>query len=160
MIRKLIPRRDKSPLAKPVPEPMSDVMIDLETLGRRPGCVVLSIGAVEFGPAGLGREFYIVLDIFGQKSLGLHEDPDTLAWWEAQSIEARQVLTQARDPKLPKFGLSLDLFNEWLSPIGFKRVKVWGATVQTSTTPSSAASMARWIRHHRGTSGTTAVTGP
>jgi hypothetical protein len=126
MIRKLIPRRDKSPLAKPVPEPMSDVMIDLETLGRRPGCVVLSIGAVEFGPAGLGREFYIVLDIFGQKSLGLHEDPDTLAWWEAQSIEARQVLTQARDPKLPKFGLSLDLFNEWLSPIGFKRVKVWG----------------------------------
>jgi DNA polymerase III epsilon subunit-like protein len=67
MIRKLIPRRDKSPLVPPVLEPMSDVMIDLETLGRRPGCAILSIGAVEFGPAGLGRELYIVLDIFGSE---------------------------------------------------------------------------------------------
>ena len=37
---------------------MIHVMCDLETLGRRPGCKLLSIGAVVFGPKGLGAEFY------------------------------------------------------------------------------------------------------
>lgn len=42
-----------------------DVMVDLETLGTRPGCKILSIGAVEFGVGpdynedGLGAEFYV-----------------------------------------------------------------------------------------------------
>lgn len=125
--RSLIPkRRDKSPLTPPMLEPFTDVMVDLETLGRRPGCVVLAIGAVEFGSRGLGREFYQVLDVYGQKSLGLHDDPETLAWWEAQAPEARQVLDQARHPDAKKFGVVMCEFDDWLRPIGFKRVRVWG----------------------------------
>ena len=39
-----------------------DVMVDLETWGTKPGCAIISIGAVSFGPDGLGEEFYTALD--------------------------------------------------------------------------------------------------
>src|SRR3982751_4177087 len=58
---------------------MDNVMIDLETLGRRAGCVVLSIGAVGFDGKTLGAEFYTVLNVRNQLDHGLHQDDDTLA---------------------------------------------------------------------------------
>ena len=74
-----------------------NIEIDLETLGKRPGCAILSIGAVYFYPDNppdrrLGEEFYKVLQIDGQTAAGLHIDPSTVAWWEGQSEEAQQVL--------------------------------------------------------------------
>lgn len=69
---------------------MIHVMCDLETLGRRAGCKVLSIGAVVFGPNGLGAEFY--LEVRRDPQPGLHEDPDTLSWWAKQLPEAQERL--------------------------------------------------------------------
>jgi 3' exoribonuclease, RNase T-like len=47
------------------------VMVDLETLGRRAGCQVLSLGAVFFGPEGLGDEFYRNFKLEEQADAGL-----------------------------------------------------------------------------------------
>lgn len=105
--------------------PISDVMVDLETLGRRAGCVVLSIGAVGFGPSGLGGEYYAVLSIRDQKDHGLDEDPETLAWWAKQSPEARRVLTQASDSKILLRDALLQ-FNAYLNQYTFSQVKLWG----------------------------------
>ena len=64
------------------------VMIDLETLGVSPGCVVLSVAAVAFDERGLSslapRPFY--REIWQQSCLdaGLKYDPRTLAWWSQQ----------------------------------------------------------------------------
>lgn len=118
-----------SPLAPkrklPTPPAFTDVMVDLETLGRRPGCAVLSIGAVEFGPQGLGRELYIVVDRNDQKRLGLHEDKETLEWWSRQSEEAKQILHEVEHDgsDLLEALTELTLF---LGFIGSKRVKIWG----------------------------------
>lgn len=98
------------------------VEIDLETLGTVPGSVILSIGAVVFDPTKnvencLGKEFYCVVSRADSMRLGLSVSPDTLAWWERQTPEARQVLTDADD--LEKSDLvsdALSMLADWLPP--------------------------------------------
>ena len=104
---------------------MKHLMIDLETLGTVPGCSILSIGAVYFDAGGaLGDEFYKVIHRRSCLEAGLHEDPDTIAWWNRQSIEATQVLRDA----------DLDGINSLKSVLGEfadfckrdTKVKAWG----------------------------------
>lgn len=62
-----------------------NVMIDLETLGLKPGVVVLTLGAVAFDVEhGVLEEFgevHVRLDADHQHSVGLKTDPDTALWW-------------------------------------------------------------------------------
>lgn len=103
-----------------------DVMLDLETLGRKPGCVILSIGAVEFGPQGLGREFYTVLNVQNSLEHGLHTDRETIEWWGKQGDEASAVLMQANDPlQSAPLGLALGEFTAWLPATPMRR-RIWG----------------------------------
>src|SRR3990172_10155945 len=96
---------------------MKDVMVDLETLGRRAGCAILSIGAVAFDAetGKMGPEFYMVVKMASCEKHGLHTDPETVAWWEKQNPEAQKVLKQARAARgnkdLPK---ALTEFNTYL----------------------------------------------
>jgi len=100
---------------------MKDVMVDLETLGRRAGCAILSIGAVAFDAetGKMGPEFYMVVKMASCEKHGLHTDPDTVAWWEKQNPEAQKVLKQARAARgnkdLPK---ALTEFNTYLAQFG------------------------------------------
>lgn len=118
--------------SSPTPGPlkrsnMTNVMVDLETLGRRAGCAILSIGAVAFDPEEelLGPEFYRVVQRQNQLEYGdLHEDPSTVHWWMQQSVEAKQVLVDCEGPSSMPLRETLELFNIYLS--GFPSVKVWG----------------------------------
>jgi len=62
---------------------MTSVMLDLETLGTRPGSVILSVGAVVFEPygRGLGAQFYRNVDKGSCWLLGMTEDQETVRWW-------------------------------------------------------------------------------
>ncbi len=72
---------------------MQNVMIDLETLGTRPGSVILSIGAVEFDrDLGLGREFYVELNQASSITAGLTTDDATVDWWLDQEDAARDLI--------------------------------------------------------------------
>ena len=105
------------------------VMVDLETLGRRPGCKILSIGAVVFGPKGLGAEFYEEVKIDDQGSLTI--DKSTIEWWERQSPEARDRLYGGPDTK-PPLRTALTNSNIWLDRLATRDEKqqlqaaVWG----------------------------------
>lgn len=100
---------------------MIDIMLDLETLGRRPGCRVLSIGAVVFSPTGLAEEFYCALKTDEQTTL--HEDLETVRWWQQQSPEARSVLTEPKED----FVTGMAKFSAWVQRQGGKRsVSIWG----------------------------------
>lgn len=74
---------------------MKHIMIDLETLGTAPGCIVLSIGAVQFDPAaegdGLGIGFHAAISVEDSEDLGLTIDPSTEQWWERQSDDAKKA---------------------------------------------------------------------
>ena len=77
------------------------VMVDVETMGRKPGCAILSIGAVRFNPdEDLGSEsgsaksthlqgknhFYMVINNLDSSARGFSSDIDTMRWWKKQSI--------------------------------------------------------------------------
>lgn len=99
---------------------MSDVMLDLETLGTRPGSVILSIGAVEFDPRGngTGRTFYRNIDPESCKAVGLKVDPATVQWWTEQSQAARDAINAN---KIHIVNAVLD-FGAWFVAIGAERV--------------------------------------
>lgn len=104
----------------------SNMMLDLETLGKRPGCVVLSIGAVGFGPGGVAEDgYYGVLSTSSGLAHGLHTHPDTVAWWRRQSDEARRVLDESGVSVEP-LRESLGKFDAWFAEnFDPSRVKVY-----------------------------------
>lgn len=66
------------------------VMADLETLGTRPGSIIISIGATKFDENGpYGEPFYMRIDMQSCVDAGLLIDVDTVKWWMKQSDEAR-----------------------------------------------------------------------
>lgn len=111
----------------------NDVMVDLETLGNRAGCQILSIGAVFFsrleGPV-LGTGFYTVCSTRddAQGRLGLHTNPDTMAWWKKQSPEAQGVLREAKLKKTIQLATALEIFAQYLiaNAEDPAKLRVWG----------------------------------
>ena len=122
-----------------------DVMIDLETLGVRPGAPVLSLGAVVMDLEGTddwaslkNAQFNGLgtlsanLRLVDQVKAGLKMDPDTLLWWLGQSEEARTALVDGQK-EAANPAITLSEFNEWLEWItgcdmedGPLPVRIWG----------------------------------
>lgn len=71
-----------------------NTMIDIETLGTRPGDIIVSIGAVEFDltTGKLGREFYKVIHAGNAAQYGLKIEAGTVMWWLTQSEQARKSI--------------------------------------------------------------------
>jgi len=66
------------------------IMIDIETTGLRPGCHVLSIGAVFFNlDEGVSQDKRFYERIFFEHRFGLDTDPETMLWWKDQPKEVR-----------------------------------------------------------------------
>ena len=108
---------------------MQNVMVDLETLGKRAGCVIISIGAVVFDPSNdkLGEEFYSVVSSRSCVDKGLHVDDETLRWWSIQSEQAQDVFKSSMDRRANTIDTALIKFNDWLSQLGPKKeIAVWG----------------------------------
>ena len=78
---------------------LGHVMLDLETMGKRAGCAIVSIGAVEFdiNNGGIGRTFYKVVNLQSCLNVGLFIDASTLYWWLQQSDAARQAICKPAD---------------------------------------------------------------
>lgn len=100
------------------------VMLDLETLGTKPGCPILSIGATTFlTPAP--TSYYLVIQE-GQAKMD-NPDPDTIAWWAKQSEEARAEVFN--NPNALHIYDALITFNNWLVALKQTpedRIIIWG----------------------------------
>lgn len=113
----------------------ANIMVDLETLGISPGCTILSIGAVVFNPVrsvlfgkneSLTSEFYCVINRQSCKEAGLFEESKTIAWWDAQSIESKKVLSQADSSESLNIHEALQEFNLFVKKNGGEKAWVWG----------------------------------
>jgi hypothetical protein len=104
-----------------------DVSLDIETLGQRPGCIVLSIGAVAFDrvTGQLGHEFHMIVNRKSCEKHGLFSEQSTLDWWARQSNEARKVLDEAETAENGLGGALIQL-TAYLQKYGKKDLKVWG----------------------------------
>ncbi len=98
---------------------MKRVMIDLETLGVNPGCVILAVGAVLFNGDCAGEWFYSRVDLRGSLKAKYHVEADTLAWWFRHGEAALEFSTSGGE-ELPD---ALARFRRWL---GDGTVEVWG----------------------------------
>jgi DNA polymerase III epsilon subunit-like protein len=94
-------------------------MIDIETLGTKPGCVVLSIGAVEFDDNTTGKEFEVNINPESCVAHGLTIEARTVMWWLEQDEAARNILTQQVGKSLDVALVSLCNAFDW------KGKKVW-----------------------------------
>jgi hypothetical protein len=64
------------------------IMLDIETLGVRPGFAVASVALVRFSDYASTA---VALDTAEQNRLGLQNDPATCEWWSGQSDAAKQA---------------------------------------------------------------------
>jgi len=87
---------------------MTHIMLDLESLGTRPGFVVLSAAFVRFSDFASTS---LVLSVPDQQSLGLEIDPETHAWWGRQDPAAWAAATTAPVP----LRSALEHFAAWLA---------------------------------------------
>lgn len=68
------------------------MMLTTKTLGRDPGCAVMSISAVMFDPTGEDtdavhrkeNQIFTPISSFDSAANGMKSDPDTLRWWKKQ----------------------------------------------------------------------------
>lgn len=99
---------------------MNDIMLDLETLGRSPGCVFHEIAAIPFDITNgqEGGSFFRTIDIRSAKRAGLTVDEETLKWWH-QKGGPMQADAVGMFAGLPDF---LDFLKEQ-APL---RVWTWG----------------------------------
>jgi 3'-5' exoribonuclease Rv2179c-like domain len=96
----------------------TQVMLDLETLGNKPGSVIVAMGAVKFGEGRILDTFYERIDARSCVEAGLEMDPETVMWWLTQEDGARLEITKPGAP----LGSVLSLFSVWLG----EDVEVWG----------------------------------
>lgn len=98
---------------------MTNIMVDLETLGTKPGCAILSIGAVAFSQDGLGTEFYAsISNPTGNIEAG------TVLWWLNQSEDARYAARSGKE----EHGFAIYRFHTWFKEQGGKHFWCHGAT--------------------------------
>lgn len=112
------------------------LMYDFETMGQTPDTKVVSLGAVAFNRDGILGKKYWVFDWENQPTRT--EDPETVAWWNRQSFEAKQVFTTPKEKRI-----SLEKFiadnDQWIEGLCFelgesrnpktgkwKELKPWG----------------------------------
>lgn len=102
---------------------MNDVMIDIETLGKKRGCPVLSIAAVQFNPhtGDIGNVFYERMSYAAAISYGTPEI-STIAWWDRQSVEARDAAFNGK--RLPV--LVASEFRAFIDSVGGGHCILWG----------------------------------
>jgi len=69
-------------------------MVDIETMGNKSGCAIVSLAAVRFNidTGETGEEFYRNISLQSCLKAGLTVQADTIMWWMSQSKESRNSL--------------------------------------------------------------------
>lgn len=108
---------------------IGNVMIDLETLGTKPGYAIIAIGAVVFSsPCLKGFNtndcyFYSNISMDSNYEYDLKSDPATIEWWGKQSKEAKQGSLYGTD----ELRVTLRKFSSFIAQMGVEvEVRVWG----------------------------------
>lgn len=92
---------------------MIDLMIDLETMGSKPGSAIVGLGACFFdvNTGQIGDTFYRAINLATCTRVGLTMDASTVMWWMGQTDAARNAI------RFSTYALqdSLTAFSEWVT---------------------------------------------
>lgn len=95
-------------------------MVDIETLGQGPGCVIVSLAAVEFSTnygIDTTNVFNQSISVESCTSKGMHIDDGTKEWWDKQEA--------SYDEDGEDLSTVLGAFNKWLSSKKSGKLEVW-----------------------------------
>lgn len=103
---------------------MHHIVVDTETLGTKPGCIVLSIGAASFQLSSNDHKyFHDTINKTSCKDEGLVAEPETVKWWEEQSAAARNATMYGTSTLLD----ALIRFSDFIQSFPSKEVFcIWG----------------------------------
>jgi len=105
------------------------LMVDIETLGTRPGKIILSVGAVFFDLATgeTGNQFYYKINLIDSINHGFTIDTDTVGWWAAQKPEALKEALSGIYNKNNTIHKFVNAFSRWIvSSSDPADIEVWG----------------------------------
>lgn len=104
---------------------LNGVMFDIETLGRRPGCAILSIGACRFSidAKKIYDKFYVTLNIQDSLAHGLSYDKETIRWWRDQNPKTLKGIQRTS----VSVREGLNKFYEYLSKKSNEPLWAWGS---------------------------------
>lgn len=68
---------------------MSQIMLDIETMGNGSQAAIIAVGAVAFDINGVHAKFYAQCTLESSVKAGLVMDTSTILWWLQQSEQAR-----------------------------------------------------------------------
>jgi hypothetical protein len=106
--------------------PDRHMMIDIETLDTEVTAAIVSIAACTFNPRGEGLNneeiFSLTIDQRSNESHGRSVSHSTLAWWEAQSPEARNATFGGPHVEL---STALRKFTGWINCLKPTCTRVW-----------------------------------
>lgn len=97
------------------------IMLDLETLGTKPGCKILSISAVTFCAA---KRHYLDIFVKPDSQPLLATDAKTYQWWQGQDADLVKF-TFENEYAVP-LAQALYMFTEWYKALGAKGPEIWG----------------------------------
>ena len=105
-----------------------NLMLDFETLGNKPNCVALSLGAVLFNEIEIIEKQSWIFNLDDQIARGRKIDGSTLLWWQDKSPEARAIFAKCADGlPLSQFTDAFSFFiNRAREKVGPFEVEVWG----------------------------------
>ena len=91
---------------------MNNLVIDTKTYGTEPGCVILSIGALQFDveTGEEGAKFYRAIDLKKSLLMGFHQEQKSIDWWKEKSTDA-YILAHAGTQSPTTV---LEAFNRWI----------------------------------------------
>tara|TARA_R110000824_G_scaffold141057_1_gene307437 strand:- start:191 stop:742 length:552 start_codon:yes stop_codon:yes gene_type:complete len=104
---------------------MTNIMVDLETLGTKSDSVILSIGAAAFNEECIIKEFYTTINVSSCVEMGLKMYPDTVCWWASQSDASKKGIFESTTT-LP---VALSDFSLWVRSMETSHldsVRIWG----------------------------------
>ena len=117
---------------------MNNIMLDLETFATGENAVIVSIGAVYFGPDVIGDQFYITIDPASCTQYGMEMNPKTIQWWLTQSEKARIEVATKGVPVEEALISFIDFYNLtgktpniWGNGVGFDNIILRNAYTKT-----------------------------
>ncbi len=104
----------------------TDVMIDIETTGRTPGCAIIQIAAVPFNintGAISTNVFKMSINLESQKKVGYYLDSNTIGWWRKENLKLFKELSESNNHFI---NVAIQ-FQRWFKNLeNYKNIRTWG----------------------------------